>query len=647
MTAKNLLFSAAILGVTLPSTLQADTTSSTSQRADYQAAVSAFERGERDRADSLTAALSSYALHPYLQARQLKRDIKSVTQKQIEDFRQRYAGTPIVRSVQASYLSYLTNTKQWQALHDNYLALPLTSAAYKCRMLQAQIALGQSASVSDQISTLWNVGSSQPKVCNSVFQHWIKQGNPSSDLAFERTWKAINNKNFKLAKYSEKFVKKQAQKASLATFWQVKKDIATISDKNTVGPKTLHGADIAAYAIRQLAIKQPDPAIKAWFRDRQRLQFSAQQREYLNTYFSNKYAKKSSFDPKAPGILQRLDPNFKYDEISEWKARLALIQQDWRKVAQTIEAMPTALRQDTKWQYWHRTATHKLKPNQQPNFSDIAAQRSFYSYAAAQLTRTPLQLQRKELAADPQVLKELQSIDTIARMAELVKLGDTVNAHREWRSIRDALTDNQKIAMAHLAHQWGWYIQGIRIAAKLKEWDLLKVRFPRSQIALFEELGKLRGIGNTWPVAIARQESAYNQFARSPAGARGFMQLMPATAAITAKKFNIEYKGKSDLYDPRTNISLGTAYLAQMYEKFGNKAYATAAYNAGPHRVERWHKARGHLPLDIWIETIPFNETRHYVQNVLTYSAIYDLLAGRQAAMFNNAEKLRLAVNTR
>jgi len=120
---------------------------------------------------------------------------------------------------------------------------------------------------------------------------------------------------------------------------------------------------------------------------------------------------------------------------------------------------------------------------------------------------------------------------------------------------------------------------------------------------------------------------------------------MPATAKLTAKKHKIKYSGKSDLFDPRTNISLGTAYLSEMMQRFNNKAHASAAYNAGPHRADRWLKSRGKLPLDIWIETIPFDETRKYVQNVLTYSAIYDLLAGRKTNMLSRADRNKLTIN--
>ncbi len=112
--------------------------------------------------------------------------------------------------------------------------------------------------------------------------------------------------------------------------------------------------------------------------------------------------------------------------------------------------------------------------------------------------------------------------------------------------------------------------------------------------------------------------------ARSHVGATGLMQLMPATAKETAKRFNIPLASPQQVLNPTTNIQLGTAYLSQIYGQFnGNRVLASAAYNAGPGRVRQWLRNAEHLSFDVWVENIPFDETRQYVQNVLTYSVIY------------------------
>ncbi|NQZ31926.1 MAG: transglycosylase SLT domain-containing protein [Oceanospirillaceae bacterium] len=616
------------------------------QRAIYLKAKQAYTDKKVQLADQLTIRIKNYPLHPYLELLQIQRDINSISQNKIDAFTHTYKQTPLAKKAQASYLQKLANKKQWKQFLINYKRLPLTSSYYKCYQLQAKINTGQGASVLTEAEKLWNVGKSQPGSCDRVFSYWMKHNNPSSNIAFERSWKAINNKNYKIAKFAQKHVTKKSQVNSLNLFWKIQKDISLISKSTTVSKNTLHNADIAAYAIRKLGVKQTDLALKTWLRDRTRFNFSKDQRTYLNTYFGNKYAKSTYYNPAAQGILQKIDPLFKYDEVSEWKTRLALISQNWPLAVQLIGKMPEGLQQKNRWRYWFETAKQRANPKKyKAKYHRLSRDRDFYSFIAAELSGTPLQLNDTKTSIPTKVTSKLLQTPSVRRMSELVKTGDTAKAYREWQILREQLSDQQKLAIAYIVADWGWYIQGIRIAAKLKSWNELEIRFPRSQNKLFAQLGTAKGIGSTWPVAIARQESAYNQYARSPAGARGFMQLMPATAKMTAKKFNIKYTHKDDLYDPKTNISLGTAYLGEMMQRFNNKAHSTAAYNAGPHRVDRWLKSRGTLPLDIWIETIPFDETRKYVQNVLTYSAIYDLLAGRKAQMLSPKDRRKLTVN--
>jgi len=199
---------------------------------------------------------------------------------------------------------------------------------------------------------------------------------------------------------------------------------------------------------------------------------------------------------------------------------------------------------------------------------------------------------------------------------------------------------------AHLVSRWGWHHQGIRGAISSRQWDDMQLRFPNPYPDLYSRHAGSRNIDPAWAVAVTRQESAFWMGATSRVGARGLMQLMPATARETARRHGISLSNLSALNDPDTNIQLGTAYLSEVAERFnGNQAHATAAYNAGPGRVNSWLKARGDLPLDIWIETIPFDETRNYVQNVLSFRVIYQRLDNHPVALFSDQEFATLALN--
>ena len=124
--------------------------------------------------------------------------------------------------------------------------------------------------------------------------------------------------------------------------------------------------------------------------------------------------------------------------------------------------------------------------------------------------------------------------------------------------------------------------------------------------------------------AVSRQEGALYPRAESPVGAPGLMQLMPGTAKETASKLGVPYRNPEQLFDPTLNVRLGSAYLKRLLDVYdGNRILATAAYNAGPGRVKRWREQSRNRPMDVWVESIPYKETRNYVQNVLSFDLIY------------------------
>ena len=139
-------------------------------------------------------------------------------------------------------------------------------------------------------------------------------------------------------------------------------------------------------------------------------------------------------------------------------------------------------------------------------------------------------------------------------------------------------------------------------------------------------------VSKSFAMAISRQESAWNPQAQSSANARGLMQLLPSTAKATADNAKLPYAGEADLFKPLNNILLGTAHLAELNAKYpNNRILIASAYNAGSHRVEKWlARANGKLEMDEFVASIPFYETRGYVQNVLTYDFYYQILQEKE-----------------
>ena len=206
------------------------------------------------------------------------------------------------------------------------------------------------------------------------------------------------------------------------------------------------------------------------------------------------------------------------------------------------------------------------------------------------------------------------------------------------------LSDNEDAGrrqeLALLARQQGWHRLAIDAAGRAKAWDLLDIRFPMPYQSTFEQFASNQQVPATELMAIARRESAFYPKARSPVGARGLMQIMPATGKQVAASLGASHS-TSDLYEVEHNVLLGSAYYRQLLDRYdGNRIFALAAYNAGPHRVDRWRKpGDADRSVDQWIEAIPFKETRNYVQAVLSYNVVFQYLQGNPGPLLSEAER--------
>jgi soluble lytic murein transglycosylase len=233
-------------------------------------------------------------------------------------------------------------------------------------------------------------------------------------------------------------------------------------------------------------------------------------------------------------------------------------------------------------------------------------------------------MQSDPVAPDEAAIAELAERQDLIRARELFLVGQDGRGRSEWDAVVGQFEPQQKMQAAILAQRWGWHSRAIAAAASVGEFDDLLLRYPLPFQNTFEQYSAEASIPLTWAYGVARSESLFMRDVRSSAGAVGLMQLMPATGRKVAKQIQLSYSGLNTLTDPGSNIRLGTAYLAQMAERFdGNRVLATAAYNAGPHRVESWLPETGTLDARVWIENIPFNETRQYVRRVLEAETIF------------------------
>ena len=384
------------------------------------------------------------------------------------------------------------------------------------------------------------------------------------------------------------------------------------------------------------------------------------------------------FDNESPLFQQWRDTellNLNADNLTERRLRMAI----WQKTDLTpwLNALSDEGRQKQEWRYWlAKTIEKSDRPKTTEIWTALSHERGFYPMLAAakldpQTRGKRYHFGQPQLLVAPSITDEAwadefpklkPALEEIAELRQLDRLGA---AKQRWRFLLENLPDDQKkekqIALSQYANQQNWFDLGVDGSIIAKAFDHIQLRLPIAYSHYYDialkprrlTLSKLKpqasqtatSISKTFAMAISRQESAWNPQAQSSANARGLMQLLPSTAKATASHAKLPYTDEADLFKPLNNILLGTAYLAELNAKYpNNRILIASAYNAGAHRVEKWlARANGKLEMDEFVASIPFYETRGYVQNVLTYDFYYQRLQNKEDPQtFSNEEYDRL-----
>ncbi|MBB1487653.1 transglycosylase SLT domain-containing protein [Oceanospirillum sediminis] len=619
------------------------------QRKLYQQAMAAIKKKKLADAKRIYPLLEGYPLQVYLQTEIYSLDLNNISAEEIDRFILENKQLPPVSRLQQRWLSSLAARKDWSGYLKAYQSYPVRGNHYRCLNLKAALnSLKKKQKIPDDlmrdISGMWQQGYSQPDSCNSVFKRWLTAGGMNSQLAETRFWNAVEERDFKLARYAQTFIKDRKAQQDAEMFWKVRTNPARYLKKGVFEKENSHHNIIVTYAVRRMAGKQLEEAARRWLIVREDVTMSDSRLKSLNEYFGIRLS--ANFVKDADLLTAQLDPEFLYPEVTEWRIRLALAAQNWQLVSDCIDRLPDELKMSSRWAYWQAVAAqHLTGSNQTLSFARIAKDRSYYGFLASDQLGVKFTMNYEKANIPEKIRQDVAGHDAVLRMKELIHHNHMYYARAEWSRLFKTLDLNGKHALAYLADEWKWHSVAIYGAAKIRKWNDLDIRFPVQYFGLYQKHTEKSGIPLNWALSITRKESAFNPVAQSGVGARGLMQLMPRTARSVAKRIKQPYKGKQQLYNPDINIALGTAYLAQMKERFGSRIYATAAYNAGPHRVKKWLAERGDLPLDIWIEVIPFKETRSYVQSVLEFGVVYDVLSSREPHFMLKEEQQMLVLS--
>jgi len=590
------------------------------QRAAFKQAYAATQQGG-DGWRALAAGLHDYPLYPYLQAAALEHDIRQVDRATVAAYLKQYPDWLPAADLRRSFLGELARRQDWSGFLAMYQ--PGLGDALSCNALQAQLAQGGTLEFERDLASLW-AKPNLPNACDPVLDVAQRQGLLTTSRLWSRIERAADAGQAgtvaSLADWLPTAEQAGAQRLALAL-----RDPAGALAKALHWADASHARQAATLALTQLARRDVDSADASWKQLQPRFHFSAEQRDRILRALALFHA--TDFDDNALARLIALPAAAQSDSTREWRARVALARMSWPAVLAAIAAMPPPLQQQDEWQYFRARALaasgHADEARQQ--FQALAGQATYFGFLAADRLQQPYAICPLTLADDAQREQQLLAQPGLQRAFELFAVDLPQLARREWtRALQGADAATQRIA-ADIANRRGWYDRAVFTLSSGEALRLYHLRFPlASQDGLVPQ-AEQAGIYPAWAYAILRAESAWMSDARSGADARGLMQLLPTTAALVAKRNGLPWNGAASLYDPTINIALGTRYLAQMAQRFaGSPWLASAAYNAGPNRVDVWLAARGTLAPDLFVASMPYKETREYVARVMAFSVIYD-----------------------
>lgn len=606
---------------------QATAAAINAQRTDFVAAERALSRGDKAQYQKIKAGLTDYPLYPYLLYREMRDRVSALRPEQVRGFLDAYGETPQAAWLRKKWLTHLAKSGRWQDYRAFYTASDDTEL--RCHALTALIRTDAESLALLQVEPLWLYGKSRPSACDPAFEAWRKAGRLTEQMAWQRIELAMEAGEAGLARYLKRFLPK-AERPWVDRWIDVHNRPELVTDGARFKQDHRLRNTILVHGIKRLAKADEDDALAAWNRIADAYSFTPVERYKAESAIAWRMLWRDN--PHGLAFMDHVLAGEAESELIERAIRQALEARDWKRIHAWIDRLPKSTLEEETWRYWQARSLEKRGQSEQAAalYQALAQEPTYYGFLAADHAGLPYRLEHKTLTPDAAELESMRQRPAIQRMQELLALGRMIDARREWRELSKDLNETGHLAAARIAAEWGWADRAIFAAAKAEYWDDLEVRFPLLHRGVIEARARERELDDSWVFAVVRQESAFMADVRSSAGATGLMQLMPATARSVARGLRLKAPNRSDLARPELNINLGTSYLRTLLDQLDqHPVLATAAYNAGPHRVKSW-MPNVNIPADIWVETVPFTETRNYVKRVLAYRIFYDRRLGKE-----------------
>jgi len=591
------------------------------QRQYFLDAEDAFKNGNQKKFSKLLNRLKDYPLYPYLVFLDFQKNIRIDREKEILSFISEYESSPLSGRLRQAWLNYLAAQNQWQRLVRDYRepASPFLQYAYARSLLET----GEFDKAWVQAEKLWIQKGFLPGECYPVFDFFYAHKNLTPDLVWERIELTMDQRQTALAEYLKRYL--TTDKKPLVDLWlDIFNQPVKILNVDWSRVDRFVAGKILSQAMGRL-IRQDTPwAVWAFDTLKAKQNLSQLDLSKIEQEVAQYLALRRQ--PLALERIVGLPDNLMTPKLREWRIRAALFRQDWKAVLSGWDHLDAQEKAEPRWLYWKARALAALDRFQEASaiYREIAGQPNYFSMLAADRLNQTCHFIHQPLSVTDENMVKFRQEPGIRRVVELVYLGRIGDARKEWILCLKGKGPTQQSAAAIMAHDMGWHDRAIRAAAAAGGCDDLVVSFPLCYAKSINRYAGKNRLDPGWIFALVRQESMFIPDAKSPAGALGVMQIMPDTGKKIASHLGEPFPNPSWLLSPENNIKYGTCYLKMRFDDLQrNPVLASAAYNAGPRMVKKWLPVEGSMPADIWVEIIPFTETRNYIEKIFTNKAVY------------------------
>jgi soluble lytic murein transglycosylase len=579
--------------------------------------------------------LANYPLAIYIDYYMLESRLRQVDGAEASAFMVEAQNTPLQIRFKDKYLRRAGRDRRWQ----DFLAVATTmprDVELQCYYHRAQYSQGLKDEAWAGARHLWNHGESRPKACNPLFDAWMDDDQLDDDLIWSRMMKAVDERQGGLAQYVGKMGSPELA-AWADTMMVMYRHPASLSQQKLLPVGEPHVRDILAHGFPRLARVDVDHALRLWKKYESRYSFSSLQLQKIQDSIAYYILLRDK--DKHTGWLDDYLVSRHDDKLLERRLRWVVSNGEWANFLYLHSGLSERRQQANSWSYWSAVALSEMGKvdEAKARWKRLSGERDFYGFISAERLGLPYSLNHQPFvaAASPSILQHAG----VVRASELIYHEQPRLAQSEWSYLLSGLDVASKEQLSSHAIDEGWYRLGIDAANHAEAWDRLELRFPAPYADVYSQYASQHGVPDTELLSISRRESTFYPDANSPVGAKGLMQLMPATARVVARRLG-DQTLSGDLYNIENNVSLGSAYYKQLLDRYkGNRVFSLAAYNAGPQRVRAWRGKGENMDVYRWIESIPFRETREYVQGVLAYNVVYSALANTPVTLLNETER--------